>query len=73
MIPEPQIQERFNPVAQPRMAGVKYPTESENAIQERPNALAWLAFHAVAIYSSVSFWFRSKRICTCQKPDDLKD
>jgi hypothetical protein len=32
-------------------------------MQERPNAVGWIVFHAIALYTQISFWLRFKRVC----------
>lgn len=43
-------------------------TESADSISEKTNALGWLTFHAIAIYSSASYWLRFKRVCSWCRP-----
>jgi hypothetical protein len=46
----------------------KAATDPEPAAQERPNALAWLTFHAVALLSAATFWWKFKRVCAWHQP-----
>jgi hypothetical protein len=36
--------------------------------QERVSPLAWLIFHAVALWSVASYWLRFRRICAWHEP-----
>ena len=49
--------------------------ETEQSIQERPGlmgiAVAWLVFHAVALWSSIWRWVRVKRVCSWHKPKQI--
>jgi hypothetical protein len=44
----------------------------ETQIQERSNRLAWLIFHAVAWWSSISYWLRFQRLCAWHEPKPLR-
>lgn len=40
-------------------------------MQERFNALAWLVFHAIAIWSAICHWLRVKRVCAWHQPNPI--
>ena len=40
----------------------------EAAVQERADIVAWLIFHAVAIWSSVCRWIVWRRVCSWHRP-----
>src|SRR5262249_12234240 len=43
-------------------------SDPEFASREPFNLLAWLVFHAVALWSGASFWLRFKRVCAWHEP-----
>jgi hypothetical protein len=38
-------------------------TTQEKSIQEPRNVVVWITFHAFALFSAVSRWWRFKRVC----------
>ena len=43
-------------------------TDSEAAVQERFDPLAFVIFHAIALWSAASFWLRFRRVCAWHEP-----
>jgi|GEM_PF-5335141 len=54
----------MNPSNTPRAAGL----DPELAAQERSNFIAWLTFHAVALWSAGARWLKFKRVCAWHEP-----
>ena len=44
----------------------------ETAIQEPFSIVAWLVFHAVALWAAASYWWRFKRICKWHQPAPIR-
>jgi hypothetical protein len=42
--------------------------DAELDSQEHFNPIAWIVFHAVALWSAVSYWLRFKRVCAWHEP-----
>jgi len=55
----------------PLAMGASDKASNETQLQERTNVLLWLAFHIVALRSSVSYWLRFKRICAWHEPKPM--
>lgn len=45
---------------------------AESSIQERGGWIVWFVFHALAIYSAVSYWLRFKRVCAWHDPNPIR-
>jgi hypothetical protein len=42
--------------------------DPELAQQERSHPITWLIFHAIAFYTTASYWMRFKRVCAWHQP-----
>ena len=42
--------------------------DTELAVQEPSNVFAWLTFHAVALWSTASYWLRFRSVCAWHEP-----
>jgi hypothetical protein len=45
-------------------------TESADSISV--GLIGWLTFHAIALYSSASYWLRFKRVCAWHQPKPMR-
>src|ERR1041385_4879660 len=43
-------------------------SDAELAIQESSNMPSWVLFHAVGLWSAISYWLRFRRVCAWHKP-----